>query len=257
MPAPASQAARKRVVHQLDTPFSTVSWPDVSAEDQDTILELLCEAGQVIRKANITDSQSLLSPIGQYRQTHVKLSKGKRAAQKEKEVKKIGGGSEEPQPPPMPELEADIDVGFNSIARNLQSWSSKNTESTEDELKRQYCMVVVARGNQASAFNCHFPQMVGTASKQLPADSHIRLVGFSKPCSERLSACLGVPRVSSIAIVKDAHGAGALQEFVMKAVAPVEASWLNASSSTQYLAPKINAIETTVGPKRARVEQFD
>ncbi|KAK6701639.1 hypothetical protein SNK04_011557 [Fusarium graminearum] len=178
MPAPASQAARKRVVHQLDTPFSTVSWPDVSAEDQDTILELLCD---------------LLSPIGQYRQTHVKLSKGKRAAQKEKEVKKIGDGSEEPQPPPMPELEADIDVGFNSIARNLQSWSSKNTESTEDELKRQYCMVFVARGNQASAFNCHFPQMVGTASKQLPADSHIRLVGFSKPCSERLSACLEFP----------------------------------------------------------------
>ncbi|RGP80245.1 rnase subunit pop3 [Fusarium longipes] len=224
MSALASQAARKKVVHQLDTPFSTVSWPDVSIEDQDTILELLCE------------------------------SKGKRAAQKEKEVKKIRGGLEQPPAPPMPELEANVDVGFNSITRNLQSWSSKNAESTEHESTRQYSMVFIARGNQTSAFNCHFPQMVGTASRNLPEDDQIRLVGFSKPCSERLSGCLGVPRVSSIAIVKDAPGAGALQEFITKTVAPVEIPWLNASSSTQYLAPKINAIETTVGPRRARVE---
>ncbi|CEI68685.1 hypothetical protein FVEN_g7947 [Fusarium venenatum] len=240
MSVPASQAARKKVVHQLDTPFSTVSWPDISAEDQDTILELLCD---------------LLSPIGQYRQTHIKRSKGKRAAQKEKGARKIGDGPEQPPAPPIPELEANIDVGFNSITRNLQSWSSKDTESTEDEPKRQYSMVFVARGNQASTFNCHFPQMVGIASKQLPEDDKIRLVGFSKPCSERLSNCLGVPRVSSIAIFKDSPGVGGLQEFVMKAVAPVEASWLNASSSTQYVAPKINAIETTIGPKRARVEK--
>jgi ribonuclease P/MRP protein subunit POP3 len=197
----------------------------------------------------------LLDPIGQYRQTHIKRSKGKRAAQKEKEARKIGDDPEQPPaPPPMPDLEANIDVGFNSITRNLQSWPSKGTESTEDEPKKQYSMVFVARGNQASAFNCHFPRMVGTASKQLHADDQIRLVGFSKPCSERLSTCLGVPRVSSIAIIKDAPGAGALQDFVMKAVAPVEVSWLNASSSTQYVAPKINAIETTIGPKRARVE---
>ncbi|KAH7182809.1 uncharacterized protein B0J16DRAFT_154427 [Fusarium flagelliforme] len=239
MSASATQGGRKRVVHQLDTPFSTVSWPDVSAEDQDTILELLCD---------------LLSPIGQHRQTHSKRSEGKRAAQLAKEAKKTGDGPEQPPVPPMPVIEANIDVGLNSITRNLQSLSSKDNKSTENEAERQYSMVFVARGNQASTFNCHFPQMIGTATNQLPDDGQISLVGFSKPCSERLSACLGVPRVSSIAIVKDAPGAGALQEFVRKTVAKVETSWLNASSSTQYLAPKINAIETTVGPKRARIE---
>lgn len=203
---------------------------------------------------NCTDSQSLLGPIGYHRQTHTKRSKGKRAAQKEKEAKKIEDDLEQPPVPPMPELEASIDVGLNSITRNLQSCSSKDTECTEDEPKRQYSMVFVARGNQASTFNCHFPQMVGAASKNLPPDSQIRLVGFSKPCSERLSTCLGVPRVSSIAIVKDAPGAGALQEFVMKTVAPVDASWLNAAPSTDYIAPKINAVETTVGPRRAQVK---
>ncbi|KAF4441246.1 rnase subunit pop3 [Fusarium austroafricanum] len=239
MSTPTPKGARKRVVHQLDTPSSMVSWPSISAEDQDTILELLCD---------------LLSPIGQHRQAHVKRSKGKRVAQKEKDARKAEYVSEQPSVPSMPEIEASIDVGLNSITRNLQYWSRKATESTEDEPKQQYSMVFVTRGNQASTFNCHFPQMIGAASRKTRLEEHIRLVGLSKPCSERLSACLGVPRVSSIAILKDAPGAGALQEFVMKKVAPVKASWLDASSDAQYLEPKINAIETTVGPKRVRVE---
>ncbi|KAF5023750.1 hypothetical protein F66182_4183 [Fusarium sp. NRRL 66182] len=239
MSTPIPQVARKRVVHQLDTPFSTVSWPAISQEDQDTILELLCD---------------LLSPLGQHRQTYTKRSKGKRAVKKEKDAKRAGDVPEQPDMPPMPEIDGSIDIGLNSITRNLQAWSRKGTDSAQDEQKRQYSMVFVTRGNQASAFNCHFPQMIGAASKPIPSDEKIRLVGFSKPCSERLSACLGVPRVSSLAITKDAPGARALQEFVMKTVAPVEAAWLNVSSDTQYLAPKINAIETTAGPKRIRVE---
>ncbi|KAF4993006.1 hypothetical protein FGRMN_6810 [Fusarium graminum] len=239
MSTPTTQATRKRVVHQLDTPFSTVSWPSISSEDQDTILELLCE---------------LLSPIGQHRQTYAKRSKGKRTAQKEKDARKTGNGPEQLPVPPMPEIEDSIDIGLNSITRNLQPGPQNVAESTEDDRRRQYSMVFVTRGNQASSFNCHFPQMVGVASGQLSSDEKIRLVGFSKPCSDRLSTCLGVPRVSSIAIHRDAPGIGALQEFVKKRVAPVEVSWLNASPDTQYLAPKINAIQTTVGPKRVRVE---
>jgi ribonuclease P/MRP protein subunit POP3 len=202
----------------------------------------------------LSDIHSLLSPIGQHRQTHIKRSKGKRSAQKEKDAKKTGHASEQPPVPPMPEIEASIDVGLNFITRNLQLCSRKDTESMEDEPNRQYSMVFVARGDQASTFNCHFPQMIGVASRNVSSERKIRLVGISKPCSERLSSCLGVPRVSSIAIRMDAPGAAALQEFVMKKVAPVEASWLDVSSDTQYLAPKINAVETTVGPKRVRVE---
>ncbi|KAF5245445.1 hypothetical protein FANTH_7353 [Fusarium anthophilum] len=239
MSAPASQGPRKKVVHQLDTPFSTVPWPSILTEDQDTILELLCD---------------LLSPIGQYRQTQIKRSKGKRSSQKEKGAKKTAQASEQPPVPPMPEIEASIDVGLNSITRNLQLCSQQETESMGDEPNRQYSMVFVARGDQASPFNCHFPQMIGAASRKTSSERKTRLVGLSKPCSERLSSCLGVPRVSSVAIRMDAPGAGALQEFVLKKVEPIEASWLDVSSDAPYLAPKINTIETTVGPKRARVE---
>ncbi|EWG46683.1 hypothetical protein FVEG_16009 [Fusarium verticillioides 7600] len=222
MSAPNSQAPRKKVVHQLDTPFSTVP--------------------------------CLLSPIGQYRQTQIKRSKGKRSSQKEEGAKKTAQASEQLPVPPMPEIKASIDVGLNSITRNLQLYSRQETESMGDEPYRQYSMVFVARGDQASTFNCHFPQMIGAASRKTSSERKTRLVGLSKPCSERLSSCLGVPRVSSVAIRMDAPGAGALQEFVMKKVEPIEASWLDVSSDAQYLAPKINATETTVGPKRARVE---
>ncbi|RSM04661.1 hypothetical protein CEP52_006671 [Fusarium oligoseptatum] len=226
MTTPTSQPTRKRVVHQLDTPFSTVSWPAVSPEDQDTILELLCDG----QRANVQ--------LG-----------------RKKDDKKAAGTTEEPPVPPMPEIDASIDVGLNSITRNLQALSQSDEEAAQGKPERQYLMIFVARGNQASTFNCHFPQMAAAASKSLPSPDKIRLVGFSNPCSDRLSACLGVPRVSSIAIAKDAPGAGALQEFVLKSVPPAEAAWLDASRDAQHLTTKINAIETTVGPKRPKMNE--
>ncbi|KAM5345479.1 hypothetical protein ACJ41O_011341 [Fusarium nematophilum] len=203
---------------------------------------------------HFTNKSSLLSPLGQHRQSYGKRSKGKRAANKVKDTNKAVGTSEEHLVPPAPEIDASIDIGLNSISRNLQALAQNKAQSMRDEPQRQYSMVFVARGNQASSFNCHFPQMVGAASKHVPAADKIRLVGFSKPCSERLSVCLGVPRVSSIAITKNAPGIGALQEFVLKTVAPAEASWLDASQDPQYQATNINSIETTAGPKRTRNE---
>ncbi|KAH6890397.1 hypothetical protein B0T10DRAFT_317824 [Thelonectria olida] len=188
----------------------------------------------------------LLSPIGQYRQTYTKQTKGKRAAKREKAAKKANVVTEEPPKPPMPELCSKIDVGLNSISRSL--------ESSNESPTGQYSMIFVARGNQSSSFNCQFPLMVGAASKHLAPETKTRLVGFSKPCADRLSTCLGVPRVSSVAIRSDAPGAQALQEFIRKTVAPVDAAWLDQSQDRSYLATIINSIETTVGPKRTRNE---
>ncbi|KAI5459967.1 hypothetical protein BGZ63DRAFT_262150 [Mariannaea sp. PMI_226] len=227
-----SQPSRKKVVYQLDTPFSNISWPEISLEDQDTILELLCQ---------------LLTPVGQHRQGYTKKSKGKRAAKRKKAAMKAQDVTpEEPSVPPMPEICTKIDIGLNSISRNLSSF--------ENDPSQQYSMVFVARGNQSSSFNCQFPLMVGSASKNLSSEEKIRLVGFSKPCSERLSECLGVPRVSSVAIMNHALGAHALQELVRRSVAPVDEMWLDSSRDRNCLATKITAIETTVGVKRQRNE---
>lgn len=195
---------------------------------------------------------SLLSPIGQHRRTHIKPSKGKRAAKKTLETNKNEQATQSASVPPLPIISASVDIGLNSITRNLQLQTPEGSDESKDTPSRQYSMIFVARGDQSSAFNCHFPQMVAVACKDVPVEGKIRLVGISKPCSERLSSYLGVPRVSSIAISRDAPGAGALQNFVQKTVMPVDAAWLQ-PMEPQYLATKINAIETTIGPKKVKL----
>ncbi|CAM1502885.1 Fc.00g076610.m01.CDS01 [Cosmosporella sp. VM-42] len=232
------QAGRKKIVHHLDTPFSAVSWPEISLEDQDTILELLCD---------------LLSPLGHHRQAHAKRSKGKRAARRQNEANKTGLAAHEVPVPPQPQIATGIDIGFNSITRNLQSSAVDGNQKSDDAPSRYYSMIFVARGNQSATFNCHFPQMVAAASKDLPTERKICLVGISKPCSERLSTCLGLPRVSAVAILKDAADAGALHDFVKKVVSPVDATWLETSRQPPYLTTNIKSIETTIGNKRTRI----
>ncbi|KAK5989045.1 hypothetical protein PT974_10543 [Cladobotryum mycophilum] len=243
MSTQAQAASRKRLVHQLDTPYSTTSWPEISSDDQDTILELLC---------------SFLGPLGQHRKVHVKPSKGKRAAKRDR---KAAAESSESRPAvdapilPKHEIEDSVDVGFNSITRNLETHAAASQESTDmvdEEVKKAYSMVFVARGNQSSAFNCHFPQMVGMASKNLSQVEKTRLIGFSKPCSDRLSSTLGLPRVSSIAVRCDAPGADALLTFVRKNVAPIDVPWVDGNMDIQYQTTQINSIETTVGTKRVK-----
>ncbi|KAM0454929.1 hypothetical protein ACHAPV_008070 [Trichoderma viride] len=234
----AAPSAKKRLVHHLDTPFSTSSWPEVSIDDQDSILELLC---------------SLLSPIGQHRKSHARPSKGKRAAKRDKKLAtKLDGPANTPKlPTPRSlELSACVDIGFNSIAQNLGS-PSKPSEVAKPSPK-DYSMVFVARGSQSPAFNHHFPQMIAAASRNLPEKEKIRLVGFSKPCSERIGNTLGIPRVSSIAISRHAPGAEALLAVVENLVAPVDSPWLSEVPNTEYKTTQIASVETTIGTKRVK-----
>ncbi|PHH77272.1 hypothetical protein CDD80_754 [Ophiocordyceps camponoti-rufipedis] len=105
-----------------------------------------------------------------------------------------------------------------------------------------YAMVFVARGSQSAAFNCHFPKMVGVACKDCPPDERTRLVGFSKPCSDRLSSCLGIARVSSVALRRDAPGAAALWDLVRRKVAPIDMAWLDDAVGAEHRATKADSI---------------
>lgn len=219
-------------MHHLDTPYSTVSWPDIPLDDQDAIFELLC---------------NLLSPLGQHRRAHVKPSKGKRA-RKRRAKAGVGGTNAltaHDRVPPKPELCAKLDVGFSSISRTLQMPSS-------DGGHQPYAMVFVARGSQSAAFNCHFPKMVGVACKDSPPDEKTRLVGFSKPCSDRLSSCLSIARVSSVALRRDAPGAAALWDLVRRKVAPIDMAWLDDAVGAEHRATKFVSVDTPIGNKKTR-----
>ncbi len=196
---------------------------------------------------------SLLSPIGQHRRSHIKASKGKRAAKRKRQSKAAVTVADDAanslEPPPKPALSGHVDAGFNSITRTLQSRAS---EEAEPEKKRTYSMVFVSRGNQTSAFNSQFPSMIAASTKGLPNDSETRLVGFSKPCSDKLSASLGLARVSSVAIASDAPGVDALWELVKQTVKPIHSEWLADAKSTEYKSTQIKSVEITVGPKKAK-----
>ena len=153
--------------------------------------------------------------------------------------------------PPPPELAQYIDVGFNSITSNLQAIISPEKFPTTSTMP-PYSMVFVSRGNQSAAFNGHFPQIVGLASNRVSEAGAIRLVGFSKACSERISLCLNIARASSIAVRRDAPGAQALQNLVSQTVPEIEIPWHKEAKAVEYRKTKINSTEATVGAKRVK-----
>lgn len=207
-----------------------------------------------------------MSPLGNYRRSFITPSKGKRKRPKK------GGSLESPVPtapvssaPPVPEFAAHVDVGLSQISRTLQNMSSKDEVSPSlvdtssnpggadaSTSSKPYSVVFVARSGQSSAFHCHFPQMVAVAAQSQPADIAVRLVGLSKACEDRLSAALGIPRVSSIGLREDAPQARGLVDFVREHVAPVDVSWLREAQSAEFLETKIDAVATKVGAKKLR-----
>ncbi|KAI8164462.1 hypothetical protein K4K49_002716 [Colletotrichum sp. SAR 10_70] len=232
---------RKKLVYSVDTPFSTIQWPEISLEDQDAILELLC---------------SLLTPIGQHRQRHVKPSEGKRAAKRKR--KEEGGESKAPaktERPPAPEIASFVDVGLTSITRNLEKLASgPDQPSRENDATPSsaspYALIFVARSGQSSAFNSQLPQMVAVASKYSQSTPATRLVGYSKPCGDKLSTCLGIPRVSSVGIRVNAPMSKALVEFVNEHVSPVRIAWLEEAQDAKYRQMQLKTEEKII-PKKA------
>lgn len=205
---------------------------------------------------------SLLEPLGQHRRRHVQPSKGK-GAQKRKRAAEPAQPSNDQQVPPAPEVSRYIDVGLASISRGLEQLSSTaelksrgaeeaQSASAESDVVT-YSVIFVARSGQSTAFHCHFPQMVAVASRSPSCEQPVRLVGFSAPCAERLSAALGIPRVSAIGLRDGAPNAKALVDYVREHVAPVPQSWISPapSSPSEWLGTSIKAVETVKGgPKR-------
>lgn len=135
-----------------------------------------------------------------------------------------------------------------------------------------YSVIFVARSNQSPAFHSHFPQMVAQAQTQTQTQSQsqsqsqnqeeqrppppapgVRLVGFSsRGCEERLSAALGIPRVSSVGLREGAPQAGPLVELVRERVPPVEVAWLREAAAGRFLGTRIAAVPTRVGSRKKK-----
>jgi ribonuclease P/MRP protein subunit POP3 len=209
----------------------------------------------------------LLTPLGVHRKSFITPSKGKRKrSQKAGSPENPEGKSQTLDSPPTPELFAYVDVGLSKISRDLQAMSRKDDRNLSSEAAPSklgekepkidtgpYAVVFVARSGQPSTFHSHFPQMVALAAQPQLADKAVRLVGFSKACEDRLSAALGIPRVSSIGLRGDAPQAKGLVDFVRDHVAPIEVAWLREARTGKFLETKIDAVPTKIGVKKPRL----
>ncbi|TEA16208.1 hypothetical protein C8034_v001165 [Colletotrichum sidae] len=153
----------------------------------------------------------------------------------------------------MPELTSFVDVGLTSITRNLEklaACTSSDQLSTSASLS-PYTVIFVARSGQSSAVNSQLPEMVAVASSS-SSEPPTRLVGYSKPCAERLSAALGIPRVSSVGIRVGAPVSKALVDFVQQHVAPVKIAWMEEAHDATYRQTKLRVEEKVITVKKSR-----
>ncbi|EEY22715.1 conserved hypothetical protein [Verticillium alfalfae VaMs.102] len=230
---PTVAPLRKKVVHSVDTSFSSVEWPSISEQDQDAILELII---------------SLLAPLGHHRRT-AQASKGKRDTKRKRDSGTSVISDSLPKPP-APEIASFVDIGLSAITRNLQEHVSQNVDSV-GATKLPYALIFVARSGQASAFNSHYPQLVAVASQSSSSNHSIRLVGYSKPCAPALSASLGIPRVSSVGIRHGAPLSKPLIDFVQNCVPPITIPWLSEAETGQYRHTRLVSEEKMVPSKQA------
>ncbi|KAF7944048.1 hypothetical protein EAE96_010458 [Botrytis aclada] len=247
---------KTKTIYQLETPFTSANWPQVSFNDQETIVELLC---------------SLLSPIGAYRSNHITPSKGKRS--KKRKRRDLKSENEKPSEiPSSPEISSYIVTGLNSIHRMLEE-SSKRGLGTKESLNTElgtlhqtnevdsnpqsppqphFSVIFVARSNQHPIFNSHLPQILDTASKAYPTQPSTRLVQLPKGSETRIAAALGLPRVSFLGILEDAPNSKALVDLIRDCVGEIEIPWLNEAKKAEFLETKINSIQTTIGAAKAK-----
>ena len=163
--------------------------------------------------------------------------------------------------PPVPDIAPFVDVGLSVISRSLEK-HAQHADNVREAPSRQtfavlesstaYAAVFVARTGQSPAFHCHFPQMIAVASKDHEKERATRLVGFTIPCADRLSASLGLPRVSSIGVRPGAPRSAALIDFLRGHVASVDIGWINQAQEGNFLGTKTTAVQTTVGERKQK-----
>lgn len=152
-----------------------------------------------------------------------------------------------------------VHVGLSNITRNLQLCAiptAADAEAREDgdtTSPNPYSIIFVSRSGAPSSFFSHLPQMVAVASRSQQLAEPIRLVGFSKDNEERLSACMGIPRVTSVALCAgNIAQLKAVADFVRERVPAIEAPWLTETAKGVYHETKINTIQVPIGKKRQK-----
>ncbi|CAD6565848.1 MAG: hypothetical protein ASARMPRED_008009 [Alectoria sarmentosa] len=254
-----TQSRKPKIIFNLDTPYTDVQWPVVSADKQTKILDMLC---------------SLLSPIGEHRSRNVAPSKGKRAKKRKRkddlaiedhsaacpEGRLTETGALAP-----PEIHDHLTIGFNTTTRYLELLAQKSNPSTVEHensgavIAMKTCAqlslgpanikplaaVFIPRSGQSSVLYSHMPPLMKAASLAVPSSPSTRIVILPEGAEDRLKTVLRIPRVGMVGLIDCAPDASSLIEFIRQNVSELEVPWLQEAIKGVYLALKINAIQTS------------
>ncbi|KAF1941908.1 hypothetical protein EJ02DRAFT_403606 [Clathrospora elynae] len=110
--APATKQSSKPVF-KTSSPFTETKWPEIAPDHQEVILELLC---------------NLITPLGDYRRTHIHPSKGKKRKRTTKPSPDDSTMAE--TAPPPPDIGKHLLIGLNSVTRHLEALAAQNAPTT-------------------------------------------------------------------------------------------------------------------------------
>ncbi|KAL1796629.1 hypothetical protein ACET3X_005169 [Alternaria dauci] len=254
--APAKQSAKP--VFKTSSPFTETKWPEVSREDEQVILELLC---------------NLITPLGDHRRTHIHPSKGKKRKRNTKQ------GGDDPATaeavPTVPEIGKHLLIGLNSVTRHLEALAAKNAPSTapvvdqkstkdpvqlnipmkaengaekketpeehpEEAIKPLSMVILTHPKPSLSPAHAHLPTLVHLATLSPPlatpksSTAVTRLIPVQTSAESRLASSLHIPRVGALAIYEGAPGTATLEQYVREHIASTECKWIDEAMSAEW-----------------------
>jgi len=134
--------------------------------------------------------------------------------------------------------------GFTAGSKTVKGQQEALTD--DEHTDRHFSAIFVSRSLQLSILHAHLPQLLTTASLAKPELPTTKLVQLPKSGEARLSAALGLPRVSFIGILDGAPHTKSLVDLVRECVPEIEVLWLEEAKSSIYRPLKVNAIESFV-----------
>ncbi|KAG9189360.1 ribonuclease P/MRP protein subunit POP3 [Alternaria panax] len=242
--APAKQNAKP--VFKTSSPFTETKWPEIPREDEEVILELLC---------------NLIAPLGDHRRIYIHPSNGKKRKRHTKPNDDNSAMVE--SAPAVPDIGKHLLIGLNSVTRYLQGLAAGNApsavpvadqESTQngpeqkdtpksypEEACRRLSMVIITHPKPSlSPAHAHLPTLIHLATLTPPStlsstsQTATRLIPVQTSADHRLASHLHIPRVGALAIYEGAPGAETLETYVREHVGPTECKWIDEAMGAEW-----------------------
>ncbi|CAA9963456.1 RNase-P-pop3 domain containing protein [Pyrenophora teres f. maculata] len=241
--APATKQNSKPVF-KTASPFTETKWPEISQDDGDVILELLC---------------NLITPLGDHRRVYTRPSKGKKRKRNTKTEQNDSTMGD--TPPRPPEIGNHVLVGLNSVTRHLEALAAKTAPCTapvanmrpasmddsETKVLTPLSMVILTHPKPSlSPAHAHLPTLVHLATlsptSTTPSASNVetRLIALPTAADARLASALGIPRVGALAVYQDAPGAKTLQDYVREHIGVTQCPWIDEAMSAEWKGLNVN-----------------